>query len=722
MAYTSNKKYRKEISHALDDKFLQTALGNFTSNYPQSRENAFNGKNIEELIHGITDLKRKSVSHINELYSLFKQKATEHGAIIHLASDAEEANSIIEKIASEGNVRSIVKSKSMTSEEIHLNDHLISKGFEVVETDLGEWIIQLRHEGPSHMVMPAIHLSKGQVAETFSDETKQSQPEVIKTLVSVARKELRPRFLKADMGITGANFAIAGTGTIGIVTNEGNARLVTTLPRIHVALIGLEKLIETVDEALKILEVLPKNATGQKITSYITWITGRNECKSSADGKKEYHIVFLDNKRSEIANDKIFSDILNCIRCGACANVCPVYGHIGGHMMGHVYIGPVGHILTYFYHGIDNAAFLADNCINCLACKEVCAAGIDLPSLIKEIQIRINERKGRPVISKTVTALLKNRKMFHRFLKIAKTGQKPFTGNDGFIRHLPLILYKEHSFRTLPVLADEPLRDKWKSIKPVVNNPKLKIGIFAGCLDDFVYPEQVEAAIKLFAANNIESFMPEEQSCCGLPLMMTGDKKNSKIVALRNVMAFKDGGYDAIVTLCASCASFLKGSYPEMEGFNDEEKEQITRFAGKITDFRSFVNKYCSFRSNENVGKTVTYHAPCHLIRGLNLKESAENLITKAGYKFVRSEFENQCCGFGGTYTVKYPEISAAQLEKKLDAAEKTGAEILLTECPGCIMQLRGGADKQKRNISVLHLSEILNCNQNPANVEQKIK
>lgn len=689
MAHSSNKKYRKEIRQAINNKFLQTALCNFTFNYPKSRENAFSGKNIDKLVLGITELKRKSVSHIDDLFSLFTQKAQESGIIVHLAVDAMEANSIIEKIASDGNVRSIVKSKSMTSEEIHLNDHLASKGFEVVETDLGEWIIQLRHEGPSHMVLPAIHLSKGEVAKTFSDVTNQHQPEVIKTLVGVARKELRPKYSMAEMGITGANFAIAQTGTIGLVTNEGNARLVTTLPRIHVALIGLEKLIETVDEALKIIEVLPKNATGQKITSYVTWITGRNECRSSEEGKKEYHIVFLDNKRSEIANNKVFSDILNCIRCGACANVCPVYGHIGGHMMGHVYIGPVGQVLTYFYHGIENATFLADNCINCLACKEVCASGIDLPYLIKEIQIRINEKKGRPFLSKTVTALLKDRKLFHRFMKIAKIGQKPFSGKGGFLRHIPLILYKDHSFRTLPALADEPLRNRWGKIKPVVNNPKLKIGIFAGCLNDFVYPEQVEKAIKLFAENNIESFFPKEQSCCGLPLMMVGDKKNSKNVALQNVRVFINGEYDAIVTLCASCASFLKESYPKIEDLTDHEKEQITRFSGKITDFRSFVNNYCNSINNENKNIIVTYHAPCHLIRGLNIKESPEELIKKAGYKFVRSDFENQCCGFGGTYTIKYPEISAAQLEKKLNAAEETGAEILVTECPGCILHLK---------------------------------
>jgi iron-sulfur cluster protein len=711
MAYSSNRKYRKEISLALDNEFLQAALSKFTGDYPQSRENAFQGKNVEKLVHEIADLKRKSVCHIKKLYSLFKQKAEEHGVIVHLAANAEEADLIIEKIASDGHVKSIIKSKSMTSEEIHLNDHLKSKGFEVVETDLGEWIIQLRHESPSHMVLPAIHLSKGQVARTFSDVTRQHQPEEIKNLVSVARKELRPKYLKAEMGITGANFAIAQTGTIGLITNEGNARLVTTLPRIHVALLGLEKIVETVNEALKIIEVLPKNATGQKISSYVTWITGRNECLNSKDGKKEYHIVFLDNKRSEIANDKVFHDILNCIRCGACANVCPVYGHIGGHLMGHVYIGPVGQVLTYFYHGIENASFLADNCINCLACKEICAAGIDLPYLIKEIQIRIHQKKGRSFTSRTVTAILKDRTLFHRFMRIATIGQKPFTGKDGFLRHPPLILYKNHSFRTLPVLADESLRDKWENIRPVVNNPKLKVGIFAGCLNDFVYPEQVEEALKLFSENNIESFFPKEQSCCGLPLLMTGDKKNSKIVALQNVRAFVNENYDAIVTLCASCASFLKESYIKINDITDSEKDLITRFTDKVTDFRSFAKTNCQINENsKKINSKVTYHAPCHLIRGLNIKESPEEIVRKAGYEFVRSEFENQCCGFGGTYTFKYPEISAAQLNKKLQAAKESGAEILITECPGCIMQLRGGVNQQKLNIQVLHLSELI-CN-----------
>ena len=195
----------------------------------------------------------------------------------------------------------------MTAEETLLNHALEDHGLEVTETDLGEWIIQLRHEGPSHMVMPAIHLSRYQVGDLFTDVTGAKQEADIEKLVKVARRELRGRFVEADMGITGANFAIAETGTIGLVTNEGNARLVTTLPRVHVALLGIDKLVPSLRDALKILKVLPRNATGQNITSYVTWITGANECASAIGRKKEIHLVVLDNGRLEMAKDPLFS-------------------------------------------------------------------------------------------------------------------------------------------------------------------------------------------------------------------------------------------------------------------------------------------------------------------------------------------------------------------------------------------------------------------------------
>ncbi|MFZ3046740.1 MAG: LUD domain-containing protein, partial [Desulfatirhabdiaceae bacterium] len=332
------KGYHDQIDKALKNRFLGTALGNFATAYKDSRTKAFEGLDLDRLRQELAQAKDQALPRLMKLYKSFKAKAEAAGAVVHLAKTAQEANDIIADIAAKHQVRHIIKSKSMTAEETHLNDTLERNGYQVTETDLGEWIIQLRHEGPSHMVMPAIHLSRQQVGTLFSNVTGEKLDlENIERMVKVARKELREAFLTAGMGISGANFAVAETGTLGIMTNEGNGRLVTTLPGVHVALVGLEKLVPDLETALKILTILPKNATGQLITSYVTWITGAVECLANPDGKKKLHIVFLDNGRLQLATDPVFSEALRCIRCGACANVCPVYGKVGGHALGHVY-------------------------------------------------------------------------------------------------------------------------------------------------------------------------------------------------------------------------------------------------------------------------------------------------------------------------------------------------------------------------------------------------
>ena len=391
------KDYKEDVKGALDNTFLREAMDKFAVAYRTSRANAFRDMDVKALVAEIADAKDAAIGQMDALYETFKTNAERIGIHVHLARTAEDANRIIAAIARETDSRKIVKSKSMTAEETLLNHHLEAEGLEVTETDLGEWIIQLRHEGPSHMVMPAIHLSRYQVADLFTDVTGKKQDSEIERLVKVARRELRQKYVEADMGISGANFAIADTGTIGLTTNEGNARLVTTLPRVHVALVGLDKLMPTLHDALRIIRVLPRNATGQAITSYVTWITGPSECAAAPDGRKQMHIVFLDNGRTQIAKDPDFAQILRCVRCGACANVCPVYRMVGGHQYGHIYIGAIGLISTYFFHGRDKAKNLVQNCINCGACKEVCAAGIDLPRLIKEVHARIQDEEGHPL-------------------------------------------------------------------------------------------------------------------------------------------------------------------------------------------------------------------------------------------------------------------------------------------------------------------------------------
>lgn len=705
------KEYRQELKESLDNEFLRKSMDNFAIAYRGSRANAFKGIDEKTLIGEVADAKDFAAKNMDALYAQFKAEAEKRGVKVHLARTAGEANEIIARIARDSNCKKVIKSKSMTAEETHLNHRLEDDKIEVVETDLGEWIIQMRKEGPSHMVMPAIHLSRYQVADLFSDVTKQKQEVDIQKLVKVARRELRYHFATADMGISGANFALADNGTIGLVTNEGNARLVTTLPRVHVALCGLDKLVPTMHDALRTLKVLPRNATGQALTSYVTWIGGANECESTADGKKEMHIVFLDNGRRALAEDPLFSQVLRCVRCGACANVCPVFRLVGGHKMGHVYIGAIGLILTYFFHGRENARNLVQNCINCEACKHICAGGIDLPRLIKEIRARLNEEEGMPVETTLLGKMLKNRKLFHTLLRFGKWAQKPVTGGTPYIRHLPQIFAKDHGFKALPAIADKPFRDDWEAIRPRLSSPKMRIALFSGCVQDFVYPEQMKAAVKVIASQNVDIDFPMEQSCCGLPVQMMGERQATIDVARQNVLAFDSSRYDYIVTLCASCASHLKETYPKLLGGHPEMVSRVKQFSSRIIDFSSFVHDVLGLKADNFKGDSnekVAYHSSCHLCRGLGVVEQPRNLIAASGANYCKAEEEDVCCGFGGTFSAKFPELSAELLKKKLNNVEATGATRLVADCPGCIMQLRGGMEKRGGKVKVGHVAELL--------------
>lgn len=704
------KDYQREVRLALDNDFLREAMDKFAVTYRVAREKAFEGLDRDGLIEEVARLKDDAIAHADQLLEQFKEQARRKGIFVHMARDAQHANEIIATIAQMTQSRKIVKSKSMTAEETMLNHYLELKGCEVTETDLGEWIIQLRGEGPSHMVMPAIHLSRYQVSDLFTDVTGHRQDDNIEKLVKVARRELRRKFIEADMGITGANFAIADSATIGLATNEGNARLVTTLPRVHVALVGLDKLVPRLQDAIAILRVLPRNATGQGLTSYITWITGTPSWGGASSKGKELHIVFLDNGRRAMAKDESFSQVLRCVRCGACANVCPVYRMVGGHQMGHIYIGAIGLILTYFFHGRNQARNLIQNCINCGACKEVCAAGIDLPALIKQVHAKILNDEGHPLKSTLLSKVLRNRKLFHTLLRYAQKAQKPIADSDGYLRHLPHIFSKEHGFRQLPAIDPKPFRDRWHAIRPAVSRAKYRIALFSGCVQDFVYPEQLTAAVELLGRRNVAVQFPMEQSCCGLPVQMMGEPEAAKQVAAQNVMAMSADSVDFVITLCASCASHLKHGYPKLLSDRPSLALKAQQMADKVLAFSSFCNDVLNLEADlfASEGLKATYHAPCHLCRGLGVKAAPRELIRKSGYTFIPAAEEETCCGFGGTYSANFPSISAEILAKKLDDINETGAEFLLTECPGCIMQLRGGAVKRGMDIEVRHLSEAL--------------
>ncbi len=293
-------------------------------------------------------------------------------------------------LAQQQGARNVVKSKSMVTEEIHLNDALQASGMEVIETDLGEYIIQLAGEAPSHIIAPAIHKTKGQIAELFTAKLGIEPTDDVDTLTSVARNVLRQRFADADIGISGVNFAVAETGTILILENEGNVRLTTSLPKVHIALMGIEKILPRFADLDVFLKLLPRSGTGQQLTTYQSLITGTKR-RAEDEGPEQLHIVLLDNGRSRMLAHPTTRQALACIRCGACLNACPVYQQIGGHAYGSVYPGPIGAVITPQLIGLGKAAQLPYASSLCGACREVCPVKIDIPELLLHLRAEITE-------------------------------------------------------------------------------------------------------------------------------------------------------------------------------------------------------------------------------------------------------------------------------------------------------------------------------------------
>jgi Fe-S oxidoreductase len=330
--------------------------------------------------------------------------------------------------------------------------------------------------------------------------------------------------------------------------------------------------------------------------------------------------------------------------------------------------------------------------------------------MIKEVHARVQNEEGHPIKSLMLAKVLKNRKLFHTLLRSAKLAQKPVTGGTPYLRHLPQIFAKKHNFRALPAIAEKPFRDRWSGLRPKVREPLNRVALFSGCVQDFVYPEQLEAAVRLMADQKVAMDFPMQQTCCGLPVAMMAEKEAARDVARQNVTAMDLDGLDHIVTLCASCASHLKHAYPRMLAGDPELSARAEQFAAKVVPFSVFMQDVLqvSSASFRPMGQKTTYHAPCHLCRGLDVVQAPRQLILASGADFLQAAEEQTCCGFGGTYSSKFPEISAQILSKKLDDAVLTGAELLVTECPGCVMQLRGGARQRRENIEVIHLAELM--------------
>jgi L-lactate dehydrogenase complex protein LldF len=384
---STSPEFKSNARTALADDPLQAALSKLSKGFPIRRlEAAARLPEFEGLRDQARDIKTHVLENLDHYLEAYEKKVTESGGHVHWCRDAAEARDTILEICRKADAKTVTKSKSMISEEIAINAYLEENGIEPVETDLGEYIIQLRKEPPSHIIAPAIHLSKEQVADTFRAAHRDldaNRPLIEpRALLEEARAKLREKFLGADVGLTGANMLIAETGTNVLVTNEGNADLTNNLPRVHVVIASIEKIVPTLEDASTILRVLARSATGQDISVYTTFCTGPKR-PEDLDGPEEYHVVLLDNGRSEMIGSE-FHEMLRCIRCGACLNHCPVYKSVGGHAYGWVYSGPMGAVLIPNLIGMEEAQHLPNASTLCGKCESVCPMRIPLPKMLRK--------------------------------------------------------------------------------------------------------------------------------------------------------------------------------------------------------------------------------------------------------------------------------------------------------------------------------------------------
>ncbi|WP_323753320.1 LutB/LldF family L-lactate oxidation iron-sulfur protein [Marinobacter sp.] len=378
--------FRGRATEALADGQLRSNFRVAMDSLMQKRADAFPDEEEREGLRELGNhIKARALSRLPDLLEQLETKLTGNGVHVHWAETTEEANRIVHAIIESKQGSQVVKGKSMVSEEMEMNDYLAERGIECLESDMGEYIVQLDGEKPSHIIMPAIHKNRRQVSQLFHSKLGVEATEDVNELIQIGRRTLRKKFLEADVGVSGVNFAIAETGTLLLVENEGNGRMSTTVPPVHVAVTGIEKVVGNLRDVVPLLSLLTRSALGQPITTYVNMISGPRKA-NELDGPEEVHLVLLDNGRSGAFADAQLRQTLNCIRCGACMNHCPVYTRVGGHTYGEVYPGPIGKIVTPHMVGLDHVPDHPSASSLCGACGEVCPVKIPIPELLQRLR------------------------------------------------------------------------------------------------------------------------------------------------------------------------------------------------------------------------------------------------------------------------------------------------------------------------------------------------
>ncbi|WP_226529654.1 LutB/LldF family L-lactate oxidation iron-sulfur protein [Metabacillus niabensis] len=462
----SDEKFFDRVDKGVNNSFMRNAVASAQERMQGKRLLATEELgNWEEWRKLGEEIRSHTLQHLDYYLEQLSENVKKRGGHVFFASTKEEANEYITKVAKEKQAKKVVKSKSMVTEEIHLNSALENAGCEVVETDLGEYILQLDdHDPPSHIVVPALHKNKEQIRDTFKEKRGYDKSEIPEELALFAREQLRQEFLSADLGITGCNFAVAESGSISLVTNEGNAGLVTALPKTQITVMGMERIVPTWEELDIMVSLLCRSSVGQKLTSYITGLTGPKD-EGDVDGPEEFHLVIVDNGRSNILGTE-FQSALHCIRCAACVNVCPVYRHVGGHSYGSIYAGPIGAVLSPLLGGYEDYKELPYASSLCAACTDVCPVKIPLHELLIKHRRKIveDEKKspfGEKLAMKGFQLAASSPSLYKTGTKSASSVMAPFT-KENSIQKGPGPMKPWTDVRDFPAPSKERFRDWYK--------------------------------------------------------------------------------------------------------------------------------------------------------------------------------------------------------------------------------------------------------------------
>jgi len=647
--------------------------------------------------------KAQAIADLREMLEEAVRNLEDNGCKVFRARTSAEAIAYARKVIKPGSM--VVKSKSNAAKETGVLDSLMMDGVTVVETDMGDRICQVGNIPASHPIGPALHVPVEKVAELFSIESGHDVAPDPQSIVTVARELLRNSFFEAQYGISGANAIAADTGSIIMTENEGNIRLCTNLPPVHLVFAGIEKIVPTLEDAVHVCHTAALYGTGVSVGGYINIVSGSG--RNSLDGPQETHVILLEEGRWE-AIQAGFEDSLACINCGSCLNRCPVYKELG-EQYGYKYLGGIGIIHTALRNGLEKAVENGLSlCIGCRQCIDACPGSIPTPDLIQKIRQQVVTKYGLGLQKQFMLKVLLNGRSSHLWRwgqKLQPIALKRINNGKGYRVRFSWLGVDPN--RVIPAIAAKPALHNKTREATIADAEQVRVAYFVGCLNNRIFPEVAGATLEVLREQSVAVIFPHDQVCCGYPMKAAGELELAKEMARRNLEALSAQQVDTVIVDCPTCGTALRG-YAKLL-----EEDPIWR--GVAQELSNKVQDIFEYLSSRDLGlkkimqsfqAKVHYHQPCHL-RYLGLNQVQKILASIPGIALSSETDDGTCCGFGGMVSLDHYDLTTMIASRRVeDTPEET--EILATACPGCMLHLVDRLFQQDRKIKVKHVIELL--------------